>query len=186
LSTGPGRHAVTVLLVVVALAAILTLTAPSLPQTNAQTVRPPRTVTVYIARTVYVSRVQTVYVARTVYVATAQTVSVFLYYTILQTLSPIFTGVSLSVSTFTNASFTTVVTVSVTETAHVSGLITEISVVSGMVTQTATVTAPFQIGPLSLDLADAGGLKFLAFTGAIALAGLIGGALVGQTRGKLR
>jgi hypothetical protein len=49
-----------------------------------------------------------------------------------------------------------------------------------MVTQMATMTAPFHIGPYSLDLADDGGLKFLAFTGAVALAGLIVGILVSR------
>jgi hypothetical protein len=173
LPTKLGGQAVTVLLVVVALAAItLTLTTPSLPRTEAQTISPPRTVTVYVTRTVYVSAVRTIYVSRTLYasaaqtiiVAQTQTVSVFQYATVLstQTLQP-FTTI---LSTFTNASFTTVVTL--TETSH------------SMVTKMATATAPFHIGPFSLDLADDGGLKFLAFTGAVALAGLIVGILVSR------
>jgi hypothetical protein len=70
--------------------------------------------------------------------------------------------------------------VTVTETSHASSQVTFTSLVSGMVTKTATATAPFHIGPYSLDLADAGGLKFLAFTGAVALAGFIVGILVSR------
>lgn len=59
-----------------------------------------------------------------------------------------------------------------------TGVSTTTALASSSITETTAVTAPIQIGPLSLDLADAGGLRFLAFTGAVALAGFICGALV--------
>ena len=127
MSTRLGRHAVTVLLVVVALAAILTLTTPNLPQAEAQ------------------ARVTTV----TVYVPVVQTVYVPVLQTVIQTVKvPV---------TYWN----------ITTTGLTYWIIT---------------TVPIQIGPFSLDLSDAHGLRFLAFSGAVALAGLIVGGLVARAR----
>lgn len=61
---------------------------------------------------------------------------------------------------------------------------TLISVVSSLLTKTVSVAAPIQVGPLSLDLTNAGGLRFLGYTAGVAMAGLIGGGLV--TRALMR
>ena len=112
---------------VVALAAILTLTTPNLPQAEAQ------------------ARVTTV----TVYVPVVQTVYVPVLQTVIQTVKvPV---------TYWN----------ITTTGLTYWIIT---------------TVPIQIGPFSLDLSDAHGLRFLAFSGAVALAGLIVGGLVARAR----
>jgi hypothetical protein len=126
---------------VVALAAILTLMTPSLPQAEAQVRVTTVTVIVRQLQTVYVPVVQTV----------VQTVRVTYW----------------NHTTYWNAT-----TYWQTTTTG--------QTVSQSITETATATAPFHIGPFSLDLADAGGLKFLAFTGAVALAGFIVGILVSR------
>jgi hypothetical protein len=131
--------------VVVALAAILTLTTPTLPQAEAQV------------------RVTTV----TVYVRTLQTVYVRVLQTVIQTVK--FPVTHWNKTTYWN-----------TTTWTYWNTTTTGQTVSKSITETASVTAPIQIGPFSLDLTDAGGLRFLAFTGAVALAGLVSGALAAR------
>jgi len=133
--------------VVVALAAILTLTTPNLPQAEAQA----RVTTV----TVYVPVVQTVYVP--VLQTVIQTVKVPVTYWNITT-----TGL-----TYWNITTTGLTYWNITTTGLTYWIIT---------------TVPIQIGPFSLDLSDAHGLRFLAFSGAVALAGLIVGGLVARAR----
>jgi hypothetical protein len=52
--------------------------------------------------------------------------------------------------------------------------------VSKWITETASVTAPIQIGAFSVNLTDAHGLRFFAFTAAVALAGIVSGALAAR------
>jgi len=77
---------------------------------------------------------------------------------------------------------TSAVTSVLTQTSLVSRLMTETSVVSSLVTQTVSVPAPIQVGPLSIDLVDFWGLRFLGYSGGVALAGFVGGILVQRAR----
>jgi hypothetical protein len=137
--------------VVVVLAAILTLTTPTLPQAEARA----RVTTV----TVYVRTLQTIYVRsfQTVYVPVLQTVIQM---------------VKLPVTYWNTTTYWNKTTYWNTTTTG--------QMVSKWITETASVAAPIQIGPLSLDLSDAYGLRFLAVSGAVALGGFIGGTLVSR------
>ena len=122
-----------------------------------------------------VAQVRTVTV--TVYVTITQQVYITLERTVMVTVA---TGIPTTFTSIMTSMVTSAVTSVLTQTSLVSRLITETSVVSSLVTQTVSVAAPFRIGPLSLDLTDAGGLRFLGYTGGVALAGLIGGALAAR------
>jgi type II secretory pathway pseudopilin PulG len=101
----------------------------------------------------------------TVYVRTLQTVYVRVLQTVIQTVK--FPVTYWNTSTYWN------------HTTYWNTTTTG-QMVSKWITETASVTAPIQIGPLSLDLSDAYGLRFLAFSGAVALGGFIGGTLVSR------
>ena len=142
---------------VVALAAILTLTTPNLPQAEAQA----RVTTV----TVYVPVVQTVYVP--VLQTVIQTVKVPVTYWNITTTGLTYWNITTTGLTYWNITTTGLTYWNITTTGLTYWIIT---------------TVPIQIGPFSLDLSDAHGLRFLAFSGAVALAGLIVGGLVARAR----
>jgi len=125
-------------------------------------------------RTVTVTETVRVLVTVTGFVTVTQPVYVTLERTVMVTVA---TGIPTTLTSVMTSVVTSAVTSILTQTSLMSRLITETSVVSSPVTQTVSVAAPFQIGPLSLDLTDAGGLRFLGYTGGVALASLIGGAL---------
>jgi len=147
---------------------VLDATTPSVVG-QVRTVTVTETVRVLVTVTGFVTVTQQVYITweRTVMVTVATGIPT--------------TIVSVMTSVVTSA-VTSAVTSILTQTSLVSSLITETSVVSSLVTQTVSVAAPIRIGQLSLDLTDAWGLKFLAFTGAVAIAGLIGGGLIARAR----
>jgi len=142
-----------------------------------------RTVTVTETVRVLVTVTGFVTVTQQVYLTLERTVMVTVATGIPTTLTSVITSVVRSILTET-----LVVSRLMTETSLVSRVMTETSVMSAMVTTTAPIRigpfslGPVQIGPFLLDLADAGGLRFLAFPGAVALTGFIGGALTARPR----
>jgi len=124
-----------------------------------------------------VGQVRTVTV--TVYVTVTQQVYLTLERTVIVTVA---TGIPTTLTSVMTSVVTSAVTSILTQTSLVSSLITETSVLSSLVTQTLSVAAPIRIGPLSLDLTDWYGLRFLGYTGGVGFAGFIGGALAMHLR----
>ncbi|MCJ7506311.1 hypothetical protein MUP05_07595 [Candidatus Bathyarchaeota archaeon] len=118
-------------------------------------------------------------------VAQVRTVTVTVFVTVTQQVyitweRTVMVTVATGIPTTLTSVVTSAVTSILTQTSVVSRVITETSVVSSLLTQTVSVAAPIRIGPLSLDLTDAGGLRFLGYTGGVALAGLVSGALAAR------
>jgi len=108
-------------------------------------------------------------------VAQVRTVTVTVFVTVTQQVYITWERtVMVTVVTGIPTTFTSVITSVVT--SAVTSILTQTSVVSSLVTHTVSVQAPIRIGPLSLDLADADGLRFLGFTGGVALTGALVGA----------
>jgi len=122
---------------------------------------------------------------RTVTVTMYVTVTVFeqVYHTLERTVTvTVATGMPTTFTSVLTSVVTSAVTSVLTQTSLVSRLMTETSVVSSLVTQTVSVPAPIQVGPLSIDLVDFWGLRFLGYSGGVALAGFVGGILVQRAR----
>lgn len=124
-----------------------------------------------------VGQVRTVTV--TVYVTVTQQVYLTLERTVMVTVA---TGIPTTLTSVVTSVVTSAVTSILTQTSLVSSQITETSVVSSLVTQTVSVAAPIHLGPLSIDLNDIYGLRFLGYSGGVALAGFVGGILVQRAR----
>ena len=149
--------------VAVLVAILLTVLDASTPAVVGQvrTVTVTETVRVLVTVTGFVTVTQAVYVTQPpVYVTVTQERIVMVIQSVFIPATTIITGV-------------------ISPTVTLTSLVTSISTQTSVVSFSA---GPIQIGPFSLDLADAGGLRFLGYTGGVVLVGFAAGTLFSHFR----